>query len=114
MSAHELATLALDQNNYLFLRALEIPKSFEHSRCIGKDPKEDSDHRYEGKEGQQHCNKAIASVAFIEVIQSKRPAKSQEGELDECLLFKSLHGSMFGISTYIAMVSPKTFVAFMS
>ena len=99
MSAHELARLALDQNNYLFLRALELPKSFEHSRCIGKDPKEDADHRYEGKEGQQQCNEAIASIAFIEVIEGKRPAKSQESELDECLLFKSLHGWKFCITT---------------
>ena len=111
MSAHQLA---LDHNNYLFLRAFELPKSFEHSGCVGKDPKEDADHRNKGKECQQQGNKAITSVAFIEVIQGKRPAKSQEGELDECFLFKSLHGWMFGISTYIAMVSPKTFVAFMS
>jgi hypothetical protein len=33
------------------------------------------------------------------VIQGKRPAKSQEGELDECLLFKSLHGWKFCITT---------------
>ena len=76
-------------------------------RRVGKDPKEDADHRNKGKERQQQGNKAITSVAFIEVIQSKRPAKSQEGELDECLLFQSLHGWKFCITTYIAMVSPK-------
>ena len=103
MSAHQLA---LDHNNYLFLRAFELPKGSEHCRCIGEDPNEDADHRNKGEERQQQGNKAITSVAFIEVIQGKRPAKSQEGELDECLLFKSLHGCKFRIATYIAIVSP--------
>ena len=104
--AHELPELALDQTSYLFLRAFELPKGFEDCACIGEDPNKDADHRNKGEERQQQGNKAITSVAFIEVIQGKRPAKSQEGELDECLLFKSLHGCKFRIATYIAMVSP--------
>ena len=112
--AHERPELALDQNNNLFLRTFELPKGFEQCGCIGEDPNKDADHRNKGEERQQQGTKAVSYVAFIKVIQGKRPAKSQEGELDECLLFKSLHGWMFGISTYIAMVSPKTFVPFMS
>ena len=82
--AHERPELALDQNNNLFLRTFELPKGFEQGGCIGEDPNKDADHRNKGEERPQQSNKPHTSVAFIEVIQGKRPAKSQEGELDEC------------------------------